>query len=324
MRPVISFPFTTRRYNPETASTYRWFGIIIAALAILLIQTCPAKGQLLYRVSGGRTTCPSYILGTHHFAPPAVADSLGIWNVLDACETVTGEVDMVSDPQNATKAMMPYMLAPADSTLSRLMDSERLDSAGILLDAIIPGTDIRQFDALRPMAAIALLEAVAISRAMPDFSPQDGLDRIIQIRARNAGKKIIPLETAELQARLLFSAIPIEVQADMLYEMLKDFDNGVCQSDRLAKAYLNGDLAGMLQMTEDGIANADERAFADAILTRRNQDWLKQLPEILESGNGTLLVVGALHLAGEDGLLDGLEKLGFTIEAVNITAANRY
>ncbi|GAB6008029.1 TraB/GumN family protein [Dysgonomonas reticulitermitis] len=53
----------------------------------------------------------------------------------------------------------------------------------------------------------------------------------------------------------------------------------------------------------------------NAINKDRNDKWLLKLPQIMKE-KSNLIAVGALHLAGEEGLLYQLAKMGYKIQAV--------
>ena len=59
----------------------------------------------------------------------------------------------------------------------------------------------------------------------------------------------------------------------------------------------------------------DDSAFTEELIFKRNADWLKELPAIM-SETPSFIAVGALHLPGEKGVLEGLRKAGYKITPV--------
>ena len=57
-------------------------------------------------------------------------------------------------------------------------------------------------------------------------------------------------------------------------------------------------------------ATPDEEA---ALIYNRNADWLRLMPAIMQA-RPTLFVVGAGHLPGDRGVLEGLRKMGYKVE----------
>lgn len=51
------------------------------------------------------------------------------------------------------------------------------------------------------------------------------------------------------------------------------------------------------------------------MIDNRNRQWVKVLPEIMKAAP-TFVAVGALHLLGENGVLNLLKQQGYTVEPV--------
>jgi uncharacterized protein YbaP (TraB family) len=57
--------------------------------------------------------------------------------------------------------------------------------------------------------------------------------------------------------------------------------------------------------------------FYKKLLVQRNQNWIPQIESLLKEDKNVLIIVGAAHLAGEDGLLALLTEKGHHIERVS-------
>jgi uncharacterized protein YbaP (TraB family) len=51
------------------------------------------------------------------------------------------------------------------------------------------------------------------------------------------------------------------------------------------------------------------------VLVERNNNWLPQIEAFLKTPETELILVGALHLAGNDGLLAQLRQRGYKVES---------
>jgi hypothetical protein len=51
-----------------------------------------------------------------------------------------------------------------------------------------------------------------------------------------------------------------------------------------------------------------------ALVISRNQNWLPHIEQTLHKNNSVFVVVGALHLLGEEGILAALKKKGYQVE----------
>ena len=51
-----------------------------------------------------------------------------------------------------------------------------------------------------------------------------------------------------------------------------------------------------------------------SLLVERNNEWLPKIEEFINQKNSTFILVGALHLIGEDGVLQTLKRKGYRID----------
>lgn len=287
---------------------------ILVAL-LLFLTTLQASSQVLYKVEGNGLTEPSYIFGTHHLAPLSMIETFGVTEPFNRSKQVIGEIDMTQDQMAMGMAMQPHMMAPADSTLSKVISPE--DFAVINEEfkkwSPMPGVDLKMFDAMKPMVATAIVAVGMSAQAMPGYNPTEQLDTYFQVQGKADGKEIVPLETAEEQAVILYDTTPIAHQAEALVEMLKDPAEAIQSVKDLTAAYNAADLDKMLELSE----KEDEHPeFMLALLDRRNANWLTKLPALMKQAP-SFIAVGALHLAGRQGIIEGLRNLGYTVTPVN-------
>jgi len=288
---------------------------LFAAAALLTTVLCQA--QIFYKVSGGGLEKPSYIFGTHHLAPLSTIDSVaGVREAFQQAASVVGEIDMTVPQMQLAMAMQPYMMAPADSTLTKVIDPETFNRINEKFKslAIMPGLDLNALSMMRPMVPTSMITVSIVKKMMPAFNEKEQLDKYFQEQGKKDGKTIIALETPEIQARLFYTFTPIAEQAKNLIETLDNTDKTYKNAGQLNNLYKSQDLEGMLKLSEE--EGTDEgKAFMEALLDRRNAAWLDKLPDIMKN-TPAFIAVGALHLAGGKGIVEGLRAKGFTVEAV--------
>ncbi|MDE6422920.1 MAG: TraB/GumN family protein [Muribaculaceae bacterium] len=286
-----------------------------ALASILLISGFSASSQVVYKVEGNGLKEPSYIFGTHHLAPVSVAGDFGATDLFNKASQVVGEIDMTQDQMQMQMAMQPYMMAPADSTLSKVLSKDEYDSLNESFKkwAPMPGLDLSMLEPMKPMVVTTMVTVGITAKEVPDFNPAEQLDTWFQASGKKDGKKIIPLETAEQQAALLFNFTPISLQAEALTELLNEPEKSVENARKLTQAYMKQDLNAMLELSQQ---EDEHPEFMEALLDKRNADWLTKLPAIFNDGS-TFVAVGALHLAGDKGVVEGLRKLGYTVTPVS-------
>ena len=148
------------------------------------------------------------------------------------------------------------------------------------------------------------------------LDPELGLDRHFMALAAEADKPTAGLETGAEQVAL-FDGMDDAEQVQMLADALEDASSG---TDRLEELHADW-RAGRADALWNGMA-ADMRSEFPALYRRinveRNDAWLPELAALLEApgDDDTLVVVGALHLLGDDGVVEGLRERGYTVERI--------
>ena len=90
------------------------------------------------------------------------------------------------------------------------------------------------------------------------------------------------------------------------------------QMDKLQEAYHAQDINALLELYEKEIPDDPCPSTEEEknLLNRdRNRKWLEKLPAMM-ADKPSFIAVGCLHLPGKDGLIEGLRKLGYRVEAV--------
>lgn len=145
------------------------------------------------------------------------------------------------------------------------------------------------------------------------LDPALGLDRHLGRRASADRKPAAGLETGAQQVAFL-DAMPAEDQRQLLDEALTEADSPA-RIDRLHADWRRGDAEALwASMGEE--MRREHPALYRSMNLERNRAWLPQLERRLAPAAGeddTLVVVGALHLLGEDGLVALLQDKGYRV-----------
>lgn len=140
-----------------------------------------------------------------------------------------------------------------------------------------------------------------------------GLDRQLMQRGGSDGRSMLGLEDAASQLAL-FNGLDSGQQQAMLEEALDDASAGGRRWRDLLAAWRSGDAARFWEQAGAPLASRHPALYR-ALNVQRNEAWLAQLPQWLADGQGTtLVVVGALHLVGDDGLVARLRAGGHRVE----------
>jgi uncharacterized protein YbaP (TraB family) len=143
------------------------------------------------------------------------------------------------------------------------------------------------------------------------FSPLDGVDYQIAMRAQRDRKPLRGLETAMDQLSL-FANLPLEEQREFLRATLEETD-AASELSEITAVWRRGDLAQLEALLRSGAAESPE--FFKALTTDRNLRWVPQIETMLAHPEDDYLVVtGALHMVGDDGLVELLRRKGYKVE----------
>ena len=171
------------------------------------VMALAGNAQLLWKVEGNGAKDASYLFGTHHIAPVTLLETTpGLTDALNGAEIVYGEIDMqtAADPVKTQQLMMQLAMAPSDSTMTKLMTQQQLDSVNAVLSKYTQGAvTIEQMDMMKPALLSTQLGVMQTMTAFPDYTGQEQLDNTVQVKARELGKPVKGFETLEFQKEML-------------------------------------------------------------------------------------------------------------------------
>ncbi len=269
------------------------------------LPTNPNGKTLLWEVSGGGLSQPSYFLGTMHLLCPGDAFiSPTLKTVLDRVKSVYLEVDM--DDMMQMMGAMSSMMMQGDTTLSQLLNEEEMAQVKAYFTDKMP-LPFMMLQRYKPM----LLQAMVAQQMMP-CDAGSGTESLLMTEAQKRKISIEGLETLSYQAGL-FDSIPYSEQAKALIESLNETDDQGEMASEMISSFNEQDLDKMAALTmkeEGGIAQ-----HLDLLLYNRNRNWIKEFKKIAPRGS-YLFAVGAGHLPGEMGVLELLKKAGFQVRPV--------
>ena len=274
-----------------------------------------ASAQVCYKVSGNGLAEPSYLFVSFHLSPLKIyTDNDKAKEAFEASKQVVGEIDMTVNQMEMAMKMQPYMIAPADSTLSKVLTADEYAAAKKFFEEYSPqpGLTLEMMDLLKPSAVMQTLAVSLIMKNMPEYNPAEQLDTYFQVQGKKDGKKILGLETVEFQADMLYNMHSIRKQAEQLMEMVNDPQKSIDEANELNKAYFTQDMQKMYEFSIE--CESDPVSF-EKLLLNRNADWITKLPAIMSEGS-SFIAVGCLHLVGEYGLIKMLRDKGYVVEAI--------
>jgi uncharacterized protein YbaP (TraB family) len=173
----------------------------------------------------------------------------------------------------------------------------------------MPIANLQRFEAWFVGLIVSLTEMQALG-----LDPEKGLDKHFAQRAAEAGKPVSGLETGDQQIAL-FDGMDATQQLQYLQDTLSELSNVEAEIDRMHGLWRSGDGQALYAATGAEM-KAEYPALYQRINVDRNRAWLPRLAGMLDDSDSddTLVVVGALHLLGDDGVLAMLKAKGYQVE----------
>jgi uncharacterized protein YbaP (TraB family) len=167
---------------------------------------------------------------------------------------------------------------------------------------------MEQFELLKPSLFVMTLTVLEMSRIGAD--PQKGIDYFFKDKAGQDGKKTGSLETMDEQINLLAS-IDANVGSEQILESIEEFKKIEMMLDENLAVWRKGDEPGMEKLYIRELTNYPK--LYKSIIVDRNNKWLTKITGYLNGSENTMVIVGAAHLVGPDGLINLLRKQGYKV-----------
>lgn len=226
-------------------------------------------------------------------------------------------------------ARVVFELSPAemnDPTLGQRMGQAAMRTDGKTLQQAVPAETWAALEAYAakrglPIANLQGFEGWFVSllisiteMQLAGLNPELGLDKHFAERAVAAGKQVSGLETGDEQIAM-FDGMTEAQQLQALQETLAGLDSMDADIAKMHALWRSGDAAGLYAETGAEL-KAEFPDLYQRINVDRNRAWLPRLQAMLDDSDGdnTLVVVGALHLLEQDGVVEQLRAKGYTVE----------
>jgi uncharacterized protein len=142
------------------------------------------------------------------------------------------------------------------------------------------------------------------------FGVEYGVDQYFYARAQDDGRPVAGLETAEEQVEL-FTGMSDAMSKQILAATLDESTYTSQTPEDLYRIWRTGDAPAMDKLIRDMQRRYPELHVR--LLAARNRAWLPQLVERFGGDTPQLVVVGAAHLVGPEGLIALLKERGFEL-----------
>ena len=283
----------------------------VAAATAAAAQTSPTSQastrSFLWKVlSGGKLV---YLAGSVHALSADVYPlSPAFERAFTDSDTLVEEIDL---GEAESLAAVPAILAKGMYVDGRRFDSVVSKETAALVTTRLKeaGLPLEMFQVMKPW--MVMLTVAALEAQKAGLDPSLGLDKHFYDRAKAAGKTIMGLETTESQIDRL-DMMPEALQEQLLRSSLSEAETTRNSLKAIVSAWQRGD-GDALEKTLLSDFTQYPAAYR-SLIVERNQNWIPQIDACLARTRPCLVVVGAAHLVGPDGLLTLLQRKGYQIE----------
>jgi uncharacterized protein len=289
----------------------QWFLVVAliclhAPLRAQPVAAAAATRHPLWKVEGQRNSV--YLLGSVHVLKksdyPLAAP---IESAFSNASVVAFETDIAAmeDPATAMKLLSKSQL-PEGETLSKQLSPEvyKMWTAHVT-ESGLPPEMFERFAPAMAAVTVAMLELQKLG-----LDPNQGVDKHFFPLARQAGKEIVPLETVDFQINLL-TGITKEEGELLMKTSLKEMDNLKKDLTELLQAWKTGDADKLEKLLNE--ASKESPAVYKRLLTDRNRTWVPKIEDLTRGQKNAIVIVGAGHLVGKDGVVELLRKKGLKV-----------
>lgn len=276
-------------------------------LVALLMLSLHVQAADVWKVASPRGHV--YVGGTFHLLTPADYPLPPEYDAAYlAAQTIVLETDLdrLRDPAFARTMQRTLQYPPGRNVIATLKPDTVRQVKAYLAAKKIPFEDLAM---LRPGMLSVTLTMIELSSLGLTGT---GVDEHFHQRAQQDGKPLRWFESAEQQLEFL-ARMGEGREDELIAYTLADMKNIPRLMADMKSAWRRGDSAALEASSLQPYVE-DFPELMDMLLHRRNDDWIPTIEQMIDSDGTEFLLVGALHLVGERGLLAQLRRRGYTVE----------
>ena len=305
---------------------------LLATLVALIIATTTHAAPvappvpLLWKVSDADNSV--YLLGSFHLLKPGDYPlSKDIDAAFSDAESLVFEIP---PGEMASPALAMQMAQAALRTDGTRLDSDLSPALAAKLQAWLSanaaslektGFAPQMLQMFEPWFVGLTISVVAMTDSGLD--PKLGLDEHFAAQAKAGGKPTSGLETGAQQIAFL-DGMDHDEQLQFLDEALTESSEGRQELEKLHAAWRAGDVETLWTGMAADMKQQYPRLYLH-INIERNDAWVPKIEQRLKAAgtDDTLVVVGALHLLGSDGVVEKMRARGYRVERICSVCADK-
>ena len=216
------------------------------------------------------------------------------------------DMDQLSSPEFQQK-FLASMTLPTGQILADHLSAEAY--AELIRYAANNQMDTAQLQRFKPQM-IALI--ITLEELKKYGLTAEGVDNYFGNKAKADSKMVTKLESIDDQIRYI-STMGANNESGLILQTIEDMEELPKVLNAMTTAWRSGDDNGLF---ENGIKPMleDYPKIYQSLLVERNNNWMGKIEKLLAHPEEKFILVGALHLIGQDGLLQQLKNRGYQVQ----------
>jgi uncharacterized protein YbaP (TraB family) len=269
---------------------------------------CQTPKSFLWRVRSAKNTV--HVLGSLHLAKKEIYPlSQKVENAFEQAEILVVEANVNDMRKMDAQKLMERAFYPPPDTLEKHVSIETY--GWVKKEARGLGISIELIDKQKPWFLSMTL--VALEGLRLGLDPDLGIDKYFLSKAEGK-KKIVELESLDDQIDLLSNFSDKDQELFLIYT-LKDLNIMEQEVSELTQAWTRGDTKGMESILTRSLSE-DKRLFPifEKLIYERNRKMVSKIEDFLKTKETYLVIIGAGHLVGNQGVIEILKGKGYLVE----------
>ncbi|NKN36992.1 polysaccharide biosynthesis protein GumN [Agrobacterium sp. a22-2] len=258
---------------------------------------------------------PSLLFGTVHISDPRILQvPTPIFEAFDHIDTLIVELKEIANPGAMTLELFKYpeLYTLQEKRLDQILRPEETEMLATALRQ--RGLTMGLLARMRPWFIYMSMQS-SECEAKRRAAGQHVLDQAAALKALENGIELVGIETFREQMETLASVSDESMLWGLmdLFAVPYTFDD---QTETLIQLYESSD-TGMILALASALARDKKplHEFLEKVVFERNRRMTSRALPYLEKGN-VMIAVGALHLPGEEGLVELFRTHGFTVTVI--------
>jgi uncharacterized protein YbaP (TraB family) len=246
-----------------------------------------------------------HLLSASDYPLPGVVE-----RIYAQADNIVFEIDLDDiEPVEIQTQLMSAALLGNGMSLEDVIDAQLYGQTAELAQDL--GIDLRLFARFEPWFVATMLMSIGLSNQ--GYEPQYGIEQFLLAKSLRDGKEVLGVEALESQVSV-FDQLSDHDQSAFLEQTVTELRNDATAMQQLVAAWRNGELS---ELQEELIGDfAQFPGLYEHLVVDRNTAWTTVLEQLSTRNQVSAIIVGALHLVGDDSVIEQLRRRGYEINPI--------